>query len=106
MLFVVTHQRREFRSCADQGYTTTRNNAFFYRCASRVQRVFYAIFLLFHFHFGCCAHFDYCNAASQFCYALLQFLFVVVRSGFFDLLTDLRNTTLDRGLIASTIDDG
>ncbi len=71
-----------------------------------MQGIFNAGFLLFHFNFGSCTDFDYRYAACQFRYALLQFLTIIIRGHFFDLLTDLRNTALNRRFFTHAIDDG
>ena len=71
-----------------------------------MQGVFNACFFLFHFNFGSSTYFDNCNAACQFRYAFLQFFTVVVRSCFFNLLTDLSNTALDCSFFTHAIDDG
>src|SRR5690554_2275796 len=91
---------------ADQGNTTTGYDAFFNGSAGRMQRVFNAGFLLFHFHFRTGTDLDDGNTASQLGYALLQFLFVVVRSAVFDLLADLLNAGFDVALGTSTADNG
>ncbi|SPY44866.1 Uncharacterised protein [Porphyromonas cangingivalis] len=70
-----------------------------------MQSIFNACFLLFHFNFSCGAHFDNGNAASQFSNTLLQFFFVVVRSGIFNLLTNLSHTALDCRFIAYAINN-
>ena len=71
-----------------------------------MQRIFNAGFLLFHFNFSRCAHFQNGHAACQFRYALLQFFFVVVRGCFFDLLTNLGHTALNGRLFTHTVNDG
>ncbi len=71
-----------------------------------MQGIVNARFLLFHFNFGSCTDFDYRNAASQFRYAFLQFFAIVIRGGFFDLLTDLSHTALDGIFFTHAIDDG
>src|SRR5690554_259216 len=91
---------------ADQGYTTTGYDAFFNGSAGRVQRVFNASLLLFHFHFRTGTDLDDGNTASQLGYALLQLLFVVVRSAVFDLLADLLNAGFDVALGTGTADNG
>ena len=91
---------------AQQGNTTTRNDAFFNGCTGGVQGVVDAILLLFHFRLGGSTDIDHGNTAGQLGQALLQLLFVVVGSGVFDLLTDLADAGLDVGLLASTFDDG
>src|SRR5690606_9438037 len=55
---------------------------------------------------GSSADLDHGNTAGQFGQALLQLLFVVVGSGFFNLLADLCHAGFDVGLSAGTVDDG
>src|SRR5690606_32748608 len=106
LVFVVTGQVFEGHQGAHQGYTTARYHAFFNSGASSVQRVFYAVLLLFHFHFGSGADLDDRNTASQLGQTLLQFFLVVVGRGFFNLLADLGNTRFDISLGTSTVDHG
>src|SRR5690606_5188282 len=106
LVFVVTGQVFEGRQGAYQGYTTARYCAFFHSGASSVQRVFYAVLLLFHCHFGSGADLDDRNTASQLGQTLLQFFLVVVGRGFFNLLADLGNTRFDISLGTSTVDHG
>ena len=65
------------------------NDAFFDGRARRMQRIFDAGLLLFHFDFGRRADFDRRDAAGQLGQTLLQLLAVVVGSGVFDLRADL-----------------
>ena len=106
LIFVLSGQASQFSRNANQRYATTGNHAFFNRSTGRVRGIVNAGFLLFHFNFGRCANFDYRNAACQFRNALLQFFTVVVRSRFFDLLTDLSNAALNRSFFTHAIDDG
>ena len=71
-----------------------------------MQRVFHAVFFLFHFDFGSGTDFDHCHAACQFGNALLQFFFVVIAGCGFDLLADFGNTRFDLGSVAEAVDDG
>ncbi|EOC41948.1 hypothetical protein NM2001068_2139 [Neisseria meningitidis 2001068] len=91
---------------AQQGYAAACDHAFFNGCAGSVQRVFHAVFFLFHFDFGSGADFDHCHAACQFSHALLQFFFVVIAGCGFDLLADFGNTRFDLGCVAKAVDDG
>ena len=70
-----------------------------------MQRVFYAVLLLFHFNFGSSANLDHSNTASQFGQTLLQLLTVVVGSGVFNLLADLVNAGFDVSLGASAVNN-
>src|SRR5690606_28458572 len=94
-------------SCAgtNQCNATARNDTFFDGCASSVQGVFNAGFLLFHFDFGGSANANHGNTASQLGHALLQFFTVVVGSGLFDLNADLFHASFDVGAVASAVDD-
>ena len=91
---------------AQQGYAAACNHAFFNGCAGSVQRVFHAVFFLFHFDFGSGTDFNHCHAACQFGNALLQFFFVVIAGCGFDLLADFGNTRFDLGSVAEAVDDG
>jgi len=62
-------------------------------------------FLFFHLNFCGSANLDHGNTASQLGHALLQFLTVVVRSGFFDLNADLFHTSFDVASGAMAVDD-
>src|SRR5690606_23593406 len=106
LVFVVAFPTFDGLQSTYQGYTTARYHAFFDGCAGSMQRVFDTGLLLFHLDFGGSADFDHGNTAGQFGQALLQLLFVVVRSGFFNLLADLRHAGFDVGLSAGTVDDG
>jgi hypothetical protein len=94
LVSVVTGDVARSLACAQQGDTAASNDTFFHRSARRVQGVFDAGFLLFHFDFGSGANFDHSNTASQFGDALLQFFFVVVAGRFFDLLANLSTRDL------------
>ncbi len=71
-----------------------------------MQGVFDTGLLLFHLDFGTGTDLDHGNTAGQLGQTLLQLLFVVVGSGVFDLLADLRNAGFDISLGASAVDDG
>merc|ERR1711991_752489 len=90
----------------NQRNTTTNDDAFLNSGTGCVQGIVHTIFALFHFNLGHAAHADNSNTASQLGHTLLQFLTVVIRGGFFDLLTDLRNTCFDFRLLACTVNDG
>ncbi len=70
-----------------------------------MQRVFYAVLLLFHFHFGSSANLDHGNTASQLGQTLLQLLTVVVGRSVFNLLADLVNASFDISLGASAVNN-
>ena len=70
-----------------------------------MQCVFYARFLLFHFHFGCSADFDQGHTAGQFGDALLQFFLVIVTGGVFNLLAHILDALFDTLGITRTVDD-
>ena len=70
-----------------------------------MQRVFDARLFFFHFDFSSRANFDDGDAAGELSQTFLQFLAVVVRSGFFDLRTDLRDTPFDSRFLAGAFDD-
>ena len=71
-----------------------------------MQRVFNAVFFLFHFHFGRGTDFNYGNTTGQFGDALLQFFAVVIGGGFFDLRADAGNAGFDFRRVAAAADDG
>src|SRR5690606_19610468 len=106
LVFVVTLELGDGLQRAHQGNTAARHHAFFNGCTGSVQGVFDASLLLFHLDFGTGTDLDHGNTAGQLGQTLLQLLFVVVGSGVFDLLADLRNAGFDVGLLASTVDDG
>src|SRR5687767_115018 len=91
---------------ADQSHTATRDDAFFDRGASRVQRVFHARLLLFHLRFGRGADIDDGNATGQLGETLLELLPIVIRGGLFDLTPDLADAALDVGLLAFAFHNG
>jgi hypothetical protein len=80
---------------ANQRDTTTRNDAFLDGSASRVQRVFNAGLLLFHFDLGGSAYLDHGHTTGQLGDALLQLLTVVVRAGVLDLHADFLDARFD-----------
>src|SRR5690606_30886990 len=89
LIFVVAFQVFNGLQGTDQRDTATRYDTFFNCRTGCVQGVVDTSFLLFHLDFTGRTHLDDRNTASQFGYALLQLLTVVVRRGFFDLLADL-----------------
>ena len=97
---VVAFQPVELLAGLHQRHAAADDDAFLHRGTGRVQRVIDAVLALFHFDFGHAADLDHRNAARQFGDALLQFLAVVVRGGFLDLLADLADAGLDLGFLA------
>src|SRR5205807_2525766 len=73
--------------------------------AERVQRVFDAGFLFFHFHFSRRADLDQGHAAGELGHTLLQLFLVVIRRRILDLLANVLHTRFDRGLFAGAVDD-
>src|SRR5690606_16643580 len=106
LVFVVTLELGDGLQSANQRNTAARHHAFFDGCTGSVQGIFDASLLLFHLDFGTGTDLDHRNTAGQLGQTLLQLLLVVVGSGFFDLLADLRNAGFDVHLLASTLDDG
>src|SRR5207253_7375671 len=86
--------------------TAACDDAFLNRCASSVQRVFDARFLLLHLGLGRRADIDDGYAASEFCETFLEFFAIVIARRFFYLTTDLRNAALDIDLFAFAFDNG
>ena len=82
------------------------NDAFLGRGLGGIQRIFDAHLDLFHRRFSRRANFHHSNATGKFCQSLLQFLAIVVRSCFFDLLANRCHAALDRFAIAAAFDDG
>src|SRR5258705_2213963 len=70
-----------------------------------MQRVFDTRLFFFHFDFSSRADLYDGDASGELSQALLQLLAVVVRSCFFDLRPDLRDTAFDGGFLAGTFDD-
>src|SRR6187431_3302728 len=105
LVFVRTFQLLEGLQRADQRDAAARDHAFFNGGTGRVQRVFDAGLLLFHFDLGGSANLDHGNATGELGNTLLELLLVVVRSGFFSLLTDRLDARLDVGRLAGAVDD-
>src|SRR3954466_5109775 len=105
LVFVRTFELLEGLQRADQRNAAARDHAFFNGGTGRVQRVFDAGLLLFHFDLGGSADLDHGNTAGELGNTLLQLLLVVVRSGFFSLLTDRLDARLDVRRLAGTVDD-
>src|SRR5207253_1671474 len=85
--------------------TTAGDDAFFDGRTGRVQRVFDAGFLFFHFHFSRRADLDQGHAAGELGHTLLQLFLVVIRRRILDLLANVLHTRFDRGLFAGAVDD-
>src|SRR3569623_1899106 len=90
---------------ANQCDAAARDDAFIHCGAGRVQGVFDAGLLLFHFHLGRGSDFDHGHAAGELRHALLQLLFIVIGSRFLDLGLDLLDAGLDVCVLAGDIDD-
>src|SRR5690606_30716279 len=71
----------------------------------RVQRVLDARLLLLHLDLGRRADLDHRDAAGELRDPLLELLAIVVRRGLLDLLLQLLDAALDRGLLAAAVDD-
>src|SRR5688500_15186207 len=105
LVFVRTFELLEGLQRADQRNAAARDHAFFNGGTGRVQRVFDAGLLLFHFDLGGSADLDHGNTAGELRNTLLELLFVVVRRGFFSLLTDRLDARLDVRGLAGAVDD-
>src|SRR6185503_1099765 len=105
LVFVRTFELVERLLRADQRNTAARHHAFFNGGTGRVQRVFDAGLLLFHFDLGGSANLDHGNTAGELGNTLLELLLVVVRRGFFSLLTDRIDARLDVRRLAGAVDD-
>src|SRR4051812_5470707 len=105
LVFVRTFELLEGLQRADQRDAAARDHAFFNGGTRRVQRVFDAGLLLFHFDLGGSANLDHGNTAGELRNALLQFFLVVVRGGFFSLRTDRFDATLDVRRLAGAAND-
>src|SRR3954470_18681416 len=106
LVFVRTFELLEGLQRADQRNAAARDHAFFNGGTPRVQRVFDAGLLLFHFDLGGSANLDHGNTAGELRNALLQLFLVVVGGRFGRLLADRLHTRLDVGALAGAADDG
>src|SRR4051812_19002412 len=91
---------------ADQCDTAARDDAFFNRSASSVQRIFDACLLLFHLSLSRGADINDGYATGELRQAFLEFLAIVIGSRLFNLTTDLADASRDVGLFAFTFDNG
>src|SRR5690349_19297601 len=105
LVFVRTFELLERLLRADQRNAAARDHAFFNGRTGRVQRVFDAGLLFLHLDLGGSANLDHGNAAGELGNTLLELLLVVVRRGFFSLLTDRLDARLDVGSLAGSVDD-
>src|SRR6188768_4521600 len=105
LVFVRTFELVEGLLRADQRNAAARDHAFFNGGTGRVQRVFDAGLLFLHFDLGGSANLDHGNATGELGNTLLELLLVVVRSGFFSLLTDRLDARLDVRRLAGAVDD-
>jgi hypothetical protein len=94
------------RNGADQCHAAAGNDAFFNGRAGRIECVFDAGFLLFHFGFGGSADVDDGHAADQLGQTLLQFFTIVIGGGLFDLGANLLDPAFQGGTGTGTVDDG
>src|SRR6185295_9497098 len=105
LVFVRAFELVERLLRADQRNAAARDHAFFNGGTGCVQRVFDAGLLLFHFDLGGSADLDHGDTAGELGNTLLELLLVVVRGGFFSLLTDRLDARLDVGRLAGAVDD-
>src|SRR5690349_16446710 len=105
LVFVRAFELLERLLRADQRNAAARHHAFFNGGTGRVQRVFDAGLLLFHFDLGGSANLDHGDTAGELGNTLLELLLVVVRRGFFSLLTDRLDARLDISGLAGAVDD-
>src|SRR5713101_1102393 len=107
-LFVIVLEVQGFegRQAADQGDPAAGNDAFFDRRARRMESVLDAGFLFLHLGLGGGAHVDDGDTAGELGQTFLEFLPVIVGSGFVDLAADLIDAALDLGGFAVALDDG
>jgi hypothetical protein len=106
-LFVVILELQglQCRSAANQGNTTTRDNAFFHGSAGRVHCVFHAGFLFLHFGFSRGAHFDHRNATNQLRQTLLELLAIVIAGGVIHLSADFLYAAFNLAALAFAFHD-
>src|SRR5579875_300338 len=90
----------------EQGNATSWHDAFLYGSAGGAEGILKAVFLLFEFRFGGCAHFDDGHTAGELGEALLQFLLIVGAFRLLDLTLDLIDAPHDGGLGSTTVNDG
>ncbi len=88
-------------SAAKQGHAATGNNTFFNRSPGGVQSILHPCLLLFHLSLSGSPNIDHRHTANELGQPLLEFLAVVVRSGFFNLSADLLYPALN-GIPGST----
>src|SRR5688500_4619918 len=105
LVFVRTFELLEGLQRADQRNAAARDHAFFDGGTGCVQRVFDAGLLLFHFDLGGSADLDHGDTAGELGNTLLELLLVVIRRGFFSLLTDRLDARLDVRRLAGAVDD-
>src|SRR5690606_22523766 len=105
LILVVELQRLDGLLRAQQRDPAARHDAFLDGRAGRVQRVLDARLLLLHLDLGGRADLDHGDAARELRDALLELLAVVVGRRLLDLLLQLLDPALDRGLLAAAVDD-
>ena len=89
-------QAFQSRGRAQQRHAAARNDAFFDRRASGMQRILDASLLLLHFGLGGRADLDHRDAAGQLRQPLLQLLAIVIGGGLVDLGAQLLDAAFDR----------
>src|SRR5690606_8279479 len=102
---VVTCQRSKHRYGTQQRHAAARHDAFLDSRAGGIQRVVYAVLLLFDLGLSHATNTDDSDAAGEFGQPLLQLLLVVVGSRFLDLRLDLADARRDAWLVAGAVDD-
>ena len=101
----VALQAQSFNCSAtsQQGYSTTRNNAFFNGGTCGCQSVVDKVLTFFHFRFGRRTDFDHSHSASQFGQTFLQLFAIILAVCVFDFATNLFCSTTDVSFLASTV---
>src|SRR5690606_30675635 len=102
---IVTCQSNQHSPGTQQRHAAAGNDAFLDSRAGGVQRVVYAVLLLFGLGLRHATNTDDSDAAGEFGQPLLQLLLVVVGSRFLDLRLDLADARRDAWLVAGAVDD-
>ena len=71
-----------------------------------MKSIFHTGFFLFHFNLGCSTNTNHSNPACELGDTLLEFLFIVVAGGLFDLNTNLLDASFDVLGVTRPVDDG
>ena len=106
MIGIITLQVGQNAGCKQQGAATTGNNTLLNGSAGGVQSIIHTVATLFHLSFRGATDANHRHTAGQFGQTLLQFFFVVIRRGVFDLGTDLGAAGVNVAFFAVAIDDG